>query len=102
VAAGRRFTGIAGEPADYEKAGAWLAIGDDVHHLHDLDRPGRALCIGGMGARSRTFCNDLACRFGYPDAARKIQDLSLAGKKKEAGAAVPEDLLVYPSLIGRL
>jgi len=81
-------------------AGASLAIGDDVHHLRDLDRPGRALYIGGMGARSRNFYNDLACRFGYPDAARKIQDLYLAGKKKEAEAAVPEDLLVKTSLIG--
>jgi F420-dependent oxidoreductase-like protein len=77
-----------------------LAIGDDVHHLHDLNRPARALYIGGMGARSRNFYNDLACWFGYPEAARKIQDLYLAGKKKEAEASVPEDLLVKTSLIG--
>ncbi len=80
--------------------GVSLAIGDDVDHLHDLGRPQRALYIGGMGARTRNFYNDLACRFGYPDAARTIQDLYLAGKKKEAEAAVPEDLLIKTSLIG--
>lgn len=80
--------------------GVSLAIGDDVGHLHDLDRPGRALYIGGMGARSRNFYNDLACRFGYPEAAKTIQDLYLAGQKREAEAAVPEDLLVKTSLIG--
>jgi len=80
--------------------GVALAIGEDVHHLHELTRPGRALYIGGMGARGRNFYNDLASRFGYPGAARQIQDLYLAGRKKEAEAAVPEDLLVSTSLIG--
>jgi hypothetical protein len=56
--------------------------------------------LGGMGARGRNFYNDLAGRFGYPEAARQIQDLYLAGRKKEAEAAVPEDLLVSTSLTG--
>ena len=81
-------------------AGVALAIGEDVHHLHDLTRPGRALYIGGMGARGRNFYNDLASQFGYPEAAKRIQDLYLAGHKSEAEAAVPEDLLVKTSLIG--
>jgi F420-dependent oxidoreductase-like protein len=80
--------------------GASVAIGDDVTRLRDLDRPNRALYIGGMGARGRNFYNDLAVRFGYPDAAARIQDLYLAGKKKEAEAAVPDDLLAKTSLIG--
>ncbi|MER6981678.1 LLM class flavin-dependent oxidoreductase, partial [Streptomyces carpinensis] len=69
-------------------------------HLRELDRPLRALYIGGMGARGRNFYNDLACRFGYADAAARIQDLYLSGKKKEAEAAVPADLLAKTSLIG--
>ena len=80
--------------------GASVAIGDDVAHLRELDRPQRALYIGGMGARGRNFYNDLAGWFGYPDAAARIQDLYLAGKKKEAEAAVPDDLLAKTSLIG--
>jgi len=80
--------------------GASVAIGDDVTHLRDLDRPQRALYIGGMGARGRNFYNDLAGWFGYPEAAARIQDLYLAGKKKEAEAAVPDDLLAKTSLVG--
>jgi F420-dependent oxidoreductase-like protein len=80
--------------------GASVAIGDDVGHLRDVDRPQRALYIGGMGARGRNFYNDLASWFGYPEAAARIQDLYLSGKKKEAEAAVPADLLAKTSLIG--
>ena len=81
-------------------AGMSLAIGDDVHRLHDRERPGRALYIGGMGAREANFYNNLATWYGYGAAAQTIQDLYLAGKKKEAEAAVPEDLLVKTALIG--
>ena len=80
--------------------GVSLAIGDDVDHLHELGRPQRALYIGGMGARGQNFYNNLATWFGYADEAKRIQDLYLAGKKKEAEAAVPRDLLVKTSLIG--
>ena len=80
--------------------GASVAIGDDVAHLRDADRPQRALYIGGMGARGQNFYNNLASWFGYPEAAARIQDLYLDGKKKEAEAAVPEDLLAKTSLIG--
>jgi len=81
-------------------AGMSLAIGDDVHHLHDRERPGRALNIGGMGAREANFYNNLATWYGYGAAAKVIQDLYLAGKKHEAEAAVPEELLVKTALIG--
>jgi F420-dependent oxidoreductase-like protein len=99
LAAGRARRDPKLGPLDLHIA-VWLAIGDDVHHLHDLGRANRALYIGGMGARDRNFYHDLACRFGYPEAAAKIQDLYLAGRKAEAEAAVPEDLLVKTSLIG--
>jgi len=82
------------------QVGVSLAIGDDVDHLHDLGRPQRALYIGGMGARGRNFYNNLATWFGYEAEAKRIQDLYLDGKKKEAEAAVPRDLLVKTSLIG--
>jgi F420-dependent oxidoreductase-like protein len=59
-----------------------------------------ALYIGGMGARGKNFYNDLAGRFGFEAAARDIQDLFLSGKKAEAAAAVPDDLLHGVSLIG--
>jgi F420-dependent oxidoreductase-like protein len=77
-----------------------VAIGDDVEHLLDLARPQLALYIGGMGARGQNFYNDLACRYGYQGEATLIQDLYLEGKKEEAAAAVPLELIRSISLIG--
>ena len=81
-------------------AAAPLAIGDDVTGLRDLTRPVFALYIGGMGARGRNFYYDLACRFGYEQDAGKIQEAYLAGRKDEAAALVPADLVEKTALIG--
>jgi F420-dependent oxidoreductase-like protein len=80
--------------------GVPVAIGEDVEPLLDHVRPSLALYIGGMGARGKNFYNDLARRYGYEDEARTIQDLYLDGKKDEAAAAVPEELVRATSLIG--
>jgi len=79
---------------------AALAIGEDADPMLDWLRPQLALYIGGMGARGRNFYHDLACRYGYRREADTIQDLYLDGKKEQAAAAVPEDLLRAVSLIG--
>ncbi len=81
-------------------AHAPLAIGDDVDHLRDHSRPELALYIGGMGARGRNFYNDLARRFGYEAEATAIQDAYLDGRKAEAAALVPAELVERTSLIG--
>jgi alkanesulfonate monooxygenase SsuD/methylene tetrahydromethanopterin reductase-like flavin-dependent oxidoreductase (luciferase family) len=81
-------------------ASVTVAIGDDVEHLREKARPQLALYIGGMGARSRNFYNDLACRYGLEGPAAKIQDLYLAGHKDEAAAAVPDELIEGTTLIG--
>ncbi len=81
-------------------AQAPLAIGDGVEHKREMMRDVLALYIGGMGAKGQNFYTKLATRYGYGEAAEKIQDLYLDGKKQEAAAAVPEDLLVKTTLIG--
>jgi F420-dependent oxidoreductase-like protein len=77
-----------------------VAIGDDVEHLLDQARPQFALYIGGMGAKGKNFYNDLARRYGYEAEAEKIQELYLSGKKAEAEAVVPLELIRSTSLIG--
>ncbi|MGL4305091.1 MAG: LLM class F420-dependent oxidoreductase [Mycobacteriaceae bacterium] len=77
-----------------------LAIGDDADQYLAAVKPHMALYIGGMGAKGKNFYNDLACRYGYEAEAEKIQDLYLAGKKEEAAAAVPDELVRAISLIG--
>jgi len=77
-----------------------LAIGDDVDGLINLLRPSQALYIGGMGARGRNFYNNLAVKYGYGKEAAAIQDAYLAGRKDEAAAMIPQELLEGVSLIG--
>jgi F420-dependent oxidoreductase-like protein len=81
-------------------AQAALAIGDDVKGLIDLIRPVQALYIGGMGARTKNFYNNLAVRYGYGKEAAAIQDAYLAGRKDEAAGLIPQELLEHVSLIG--
>ena len=59
-----------------------------------------ALYVGGMGAKDQNFHNELVVRLGYGEAAGKIQDLYLAGKKSEAVAAVPDELVDDIALVG--
>ena len=59
-----------------------------------------ALYVGGMGAKGKNFYNDLAVRYGFADAAEKVQELFLSGRKDEAAAAVPEELARGVALIG--
>src|SRR5438105_15115306 len=81
-------------------AGGQLAIGEGLEHLRDLERPHLALYVGGMGARSKNFYNQLVCQYGFEREAAEIQDLYLTGHKKEAAALVPTELLDSLSLIG--
>ncbi len=77
-----------------------VAIGADLAACRDAIRPNLALYIGGMGALSKNFYNDLAKRMGYEAAAATIQDHYLAGRRKEAEAAVPDALIDETSLVG--
>jgi F420-dependent oxidoreductase-like protein len=78
-----------------------VVIGDDVTACRMQVKPHLALYIGGMGARSRNFYNDLVRRYGYEEAAERIQELYLSGRKKEAIAAVPDELVDEVALCGK-
>ncbi len=79
---------------------AQVELGDDVQACRDRVKPHVALYVGGMGARGRNYYNDLAKRFGYEDAAIKVQDLYLGGKKEEAAAAIPDGFVDEIALCG--
>ncbi|MFG2957742.1 LLM class F420-dependent oxidoreductase [Streptomyces sp. NPDC048291] len=81
-------------------AGGLLAIGEDAVAVRDQVRPRIALYVGGMGAPGKNFYNDLAVAYGYEKEARLIQELYLAGRKKEAEAAVPDEFCELISLCG--
>ena len=77
-----------------------VAVGDDVEELRHRARPAMALYIGGMGARGKNFYNELAVRYGYEAEAAEVQDLYLSGKKVEAEAAVPDELVRAVTVVG--
>jgi F420-dependent oxidoreductase-like protein len=97
--------GLAASPgktlADFDNAPyVRIRMGDDVNACREAIRPGLAFYIGGMGARSKNFYNDLVKRMGYEEAAVRVQDLFLDGKRNEAAAAVPDALIDETCLIG--
>jgi alkanesulfonate monooxygenase SsuD/methylene tetrahydromethanopterin reductase-like flavin-dependent oxidoreductase (luciferase family) len=81
-------------------ASASVIVSDDVEKARNALKPGMALYIGGMGARDKNFYNDLTKRLGFEEAAARIQDLYLDGKKAEATAAVPDALVDAVHLVG--
>ena len=77
-----------------------VIISDDVAAgLAEL-KPYLALYIGGMGAREVNFHNQQIRDFGYDEAADRIQELYLAGRRAEAIDAVPDELCDEIALIG--
>ncbi|MEU4705156.1 LLM class F420-dependent oxidoreductase [Nocardia salmonicida] len=81
-------------------AGPALAIGENVTPLLEFVKPHLALYIGGMGAKGKNFYHTLATKYGYGEAADRIQELYLAGDKQAATQAVPDELVRDVSLIG--
>ncbi len=77
-----------------------VIISDDVEAARNKLRPQAALYVGGMGAKGRNFYNDLAGRYGYAEAAARVQDLYLAGDKMAALHALPDQLLDEVNLVG--
>jgi F420-dependent oxidoreductase-like protein len=77
-----------------------VCIDDDVDRARDSMRPILALYVGGMGSRDKNFYNQLVQRYGFEEDAKKVQDLYLDGKKEEAAAALPAELIDSVALVG--
>ena len=77
-----------------------VVLDDDLARARRVVREHLALYIGGMGARTKNFYNDYTKRLGYEAAAVEIQDHFLAGRRPEAAAAVPEQLIDDVALVG--
>ncbi len=77
-----------------------LIVNDDVEAAADMLRANYALYFGGMGAKKVNFHANVPARMGYEDAVREIQEAYLDGRKDEAAARVPTDLIERLALIG--
>jgi F420-dependent oxidoreductase-like protein len=77
-----------------------VMVTDDREAARDAMRPYLALYVGGMGSRKQNFYNALVRRYGFEEAAQEVQDLYLEGKRDEAMAALPAELIDHVSLCG--
>jgi F420-dependent oxidoreductase-like protein len=77
-----------------------VSVDDDIDRARDAMRPVLALYVGGMGSRKQNFYNALVRRYGFEEAAEEVQELYLGGKKEEAMAALPAELIDITSLCG--
>ncbi|MEM8923344.1 MAG: LLM class F420-dependent oxidoreductase [Actinomycetota bacterium] len=89
-------------PLEIVGAGGTVALGGgpEVTEAREAARAHIAFYVGGMGAKSKNFYNDLFRRYGWEEEAEKIQDLFLSGHRKEATAAVPDEYLDLATLCG--
>jgi F420-dependent oxidoreductase-like protein len=83
-------------------AGGLLAIGEghEARAVRDKARAATALYVGGMGAKTKNFYNDVLRHYGYEREAVEIQDLYLDGRKDEAASLVPAEYLALSNLCG--
>ena len=77
-----------------------VSMDEDIQKARRPISTNLAFYIGGMGAKDKNFYNDFCKRVGYPDAAVEIQDHFLAGRKKQAQQAVPDELIDKVALVG--
>jgi F420-dependent oxidoreductase-like protein len=81
-------------------AGVQVLVCDDPQDGIDALKPYFAFYVGGMGARGTNFYNDVVSRFGYEAEARRVQELFLDGKQRDAAAALPDALVDEIALVG--
>jgi alkanesulfonate monooxygenase SsuD/methylene tetrahydromethanopterin reductase-like flavin-dependent oxidoreductase (luciferase family) len=90
-----------GRPVGFEVfSGLSVRLTDDVAGELDRMRPLTAMYVGGMGSATHNFHRDAMARRGFADAAQRIQEQWLAGRKDQALAAVPDEYLEQTAFIG--
>ncbi len=82
------------------QVGGTVAFGNDMEALVAPLKPGMAFTLGAMGSATTNFYNDAFKRGGWEDAGREVQRLWVSGKRDEAIAKVPDEMVVQANLLG--
>ena len=77
-----------------------VAVGPDVEPLRRPFKEQLALYIGGMGAKEKNFYREYLSRVGFEAECAQILELFMAGKRKEAVAAVSDEMVDTLYLVG--
>jgi len=100
LAAGAKRAGRTLDALDLHVSAGVVAFADAVERLIPPRKPGLAFSLGAMGSRQHNFYNDAYRRAGYEDVARDVQRLWLEGRREEATARVPDELVLKTNLLG--
>ncbi len=96
--------GAASAGRDFAKfdvqVGGTVAIGDDIDRLVQPFKAGLAFTLGAMGSAKTNFYNAAFKRGGWEEAATRVQQLWVAGKRDEAIASVPDEMVIQANLLG--
>ncbi len=96
-------SGNPAKQAEFEVVASLFVVpGDDVEKCADMIRPFVALYAGGMGAKGANFHFEVFARMGWEHIANQVQELYLQGKKKEAAALIPLEMVEDVALVGPL
>jgi F420-dependent oxidoreductase-like protein len=88
-------------PNEFEVASnCSIVVTDDREAVLESMKPTLGFYIGGMGAKDMNFHKNVFARMGYEKEADEIQDLFFEGKREEAIAAVPLQMVADISLVG--
>ena len=85
---------------DLQAAGGVVQFGEDLEKMIPPRKPGLAFSMGAMGSKQHNFYNAAYRRAGYADEAVQIQKLYLEGKRDEATALVPDEMVTQTNLLG--
>lgn len=99
IDAGAKAAGRSLADVDIQVGGA-VGFADDLLPLIDALRPGMAFTLGAMGSPTTNFYNEAYRRGGWQEAAIEVQSLWVAGKREEAAAHVPDEMIVQANLLG--
>ena len=100
IATGTKRAGRSLDALDLHVSAGVLAFGDDVEKLIPPRKPGLAFSLGAMGSRRHNFYNDAYRRAGYAEVATDVQRLWLEGRRDDAAARVPDELVLKTNLLG--
>ena len=77
-----------------------VVVTDDRDAVLESMKPTLGFYIGGMGAKDMNFHKNVFARMGYEKEADEVQNLFFEGKRDEAIAAVPVQMVADISLVG--
>jgi F420-dependent oxidoreductase-like protein len=99
LAAGAQRSGRSLSDLDLQVGGA-VGFGDDIERLTAPHKPRLAFTLGAMGSPQHNFYNAAYRRGEFAEVAERSQALWLEGRRDEAAACIPDEMVLAGNLLG--